>query len=333
MTEPDVLSSNLLVQSSCKDNPTLKQTRQDISRDQTLRQVHSSHTMSLAFRARSELLESKISSSSLNLIRDLGVNSEAAGDIGGDLGEGGVQSVDELGGRGGKVRGLVVLVVLHDREPVGDGGVVSAGRGLARLGGLDGAAGCHDDAETGRAPDSLLRSCDDSIEVPLVEGDLLRAHAAHAVHDHEGVGANAAHQLGHALDVREHAGRCVDVCEGDELVRLLLQGLLHLLERGAIADGSLQVRHVGTVCLKALAEGVAEVAGVEDEGVLAALNQVGGDEIPAQCAASGDDEGLRGGVGGLEELADESQGLAEDLDEAGSDVALTGGVSWLFIVA
>lgn len=68
------------------------------------------------------------------------MDSEAAGDICGDLGEGGVQGVDELGGRGSEVGGLVVLVVLHDGEPVGDGGVVSAGKGLARLGGLDGAA-------------------------------------------------------------------------------------------------------------------------------------------------------------------------------------------------
>lgn len=123
------------------------------------------------------------------------------------------------------------------------------------------------------------------------------------------------------------------MCEGDELVRLLLQGCLDFLERGAITDGRLEVRHVGTVCLETLAEGVAEVAGVEDEGVLATLDQVGRDKIPPECAASGDDEWLRGGAGGLEELADKSQGLAEDLNEARSDVALTRGVSWLFIVA
>lgn len=96
------------------------------------------------------------------------------------------------------------------------------------------------------------------------------------------------------------------MCEGDDLVRLLLESLLHFLERRAIADGCLKVGDVSTICLEALAEGVAEVSGVKNEGVLPALDQVGGDKIPAQCAASGDDEGLRGGVGRLEDLADES---------------------------
>lgn len=206
MAEPDVLSSNLLVQASCKDDTPLKQSRQDISRNQTLRQVNGSHAMSLAFRAGSDLLQTKLGNSSLDLIRDLGVDSEAGGDINGDLGEGGVEGVDELGGWGSEVRGLVVLVVLHDREPVGDRGVVRTGRGLARLGGLDGASRCHDDAETGWAADGLLRSCKDGIEIPLVEGDLLRADTTHAVHDHEGFWADAAHQLCHALNVRKDAG-------------------------------------------------------------------------------------------------------------------------------
>ena len=115
--------------------------------------------------------------------------------------------------------------------------------------------------------------------------------------------------------------------ECDELVGLLLESLLDLLQRGALADGGGEVCDVGSVGLEALAEGIAEVAGVEDEGVLATLDQVGGDKIPSEGSATGDDEGLRGRVGGLEELAGESQGLAEDLDEAGSDMALTAG--WL----
>lgn len=126
---------------------------------------------------------------------------EAAGDIGGDLSEGGVQGVNELGGRGGEVGGLVVLVVHHDGEPLGDGGVVGAGGGLAVLGDLDGAAGGHDNAETGRAADGLLGSGHDGIEIPLVESDLLRADGADTVDDDESLGADAADQLGHALDV------------------------------------------------------------------------------------------------------------------------------------
>jgi hypothetical protein len=65
---------------------------------------------------------------------------------------------------------------------------------------------------------------------------------------------------------------------------------------------------MGDLCaitFETLAEGVAEVTGVEDQSVFAALNQVGGDQVPAEGATAGDNEWLCGGVGGLEELAGE----------------------------
>ena len=173
VAETDVLGGDILVQTSCKDDTALQQTGQDIGRSQTLGEVDSSHAMGLRIRAGSDLLETEVGNGGLDLVGDLSVLSEAAGDICGDLGEGGVQGVDELGGRGGEVGGLVVLVVHHDGEPLGDGGVVGAGGGLAVLRDLDGAAGGHDDAETGRAADGLLGGGHDGIEVPLVEGDLL----------------------------------------------------------------------------------------------------------------------------------------------------------------
>ena len=324
VTETNVLGGNRLVQASCKDDTTLQQTGQDIGRGQTLGQVHGGHAVGLRLRARSDLLQTELGNGSLDLVRDLGMLGEAAGDIGGDLREGSVQGVNKLGGRSGEVGRLVVFVVHHDGQPVGDGGVVGAGWGLAGLGDLDGAAGGHDDAETGRAADGLLGGSDDGIEIPLVEGDLLRAHGADTINDHEGLGADAADQLGHTLDVGEDTSGGVDVGQCDELVGLLLQGLLDLLEGGTLADGGGEVGDVGAVGFEALAEGIAEVASVEDESILTPLDQVGGDKVPSEGSAAGDDEGLSGRGGGLEELAGESQGLAEDLDEAGCDVALTG---------
>jgi hypothetical protein len=72
-----------------------------------------------------------------------------------------------------------------------------------------------------------------------------------------------------------------------------------------------------------LSERIAEVTSIQDEGMLVTLNQVGSDQIPTEGTGTGDEERLGGGVGGLEDLAKEGQGLAEDLDEAGSNVALT----------
>jgi hypothetical protein len=151
-----------------------------------------------------------------------------------------------------------------------------------------------------------LAGCYYGVEVPLVEGDLLGADTAHAIDDDEGLWADAADELGDALDVAEDAGRGINVCKGDQLVWLLLEGLLDLLQGWAVTDGSLEVGDLCAVALETLAEGVAEVAGVEDQGVLAALDQVGGDQVPAQGATTSDDEGLCGGVGGLEELAGKS---------------------------
>ena len=111
--------------------------------------------------------------------------------------------------------------------------------------------------------------------------------------------------------------------DGDQLVGLLLQGLLHLLQRVAVANGCAQLCHLGAVCLQALAEGITKVTSVKNQSILASLDQVGGDKVPTEGTTTGDKEGLCGGVGGLEQLAGHGQGLTEDLDEAGSDMALT----------
>jgi hypothetical protein len=62
---------------------------------------------------------------------------------------------------------------------------------------------------------------------------------------------------------------------------------------------------------------------VQDERILALLDQVRSHNIPAECATAGDDEWLCRGVGGLEEFPNKGQGLSKDLDEGGADMAFT----------
>lgn len=325
MSEADVLGGNLLVQTRCKDDAALQQTRQDIRRSQTLRQPDGRHGVGLVLGLGSDLLQTEISDSSLDAVGGLGVDGVALRHgTGSDLGKSGVQSMDELGGRGGEVRGLEVLVVLHDREPVGDGGVVGGRGGLAGLEGVDGAAGQHQDAEAGRAADGLLAGREDDINVPFVEGNLFTADTADTVDDDQGLGADATDDLGHALDVAEDTGRGVDVGDGNDLVGLLLEGLLDFLERGAFTDGGLELGGIGAVGFQAGSEGVGKVTGVQDQRILTLLNQVGGHDIPSESTATGDNEGLSSRVGGLEEFPDHGQGLSEGLDETGGDMALTG---------
>lgn len=68
VTEADVLGGNLLVQTSCKDDTTLKQTGQDIGGSQTLGKVDGSHAMCLRIRAGSDLLETEVGNGSLDLV-------------------------------------------------------------------------------------------------------------------------------------------------------------------------------------------------------------------------------------------------------------------------
>lgn len=65
---------------------------------------------------------------------------------------------------------------------------------------------------------------------------------------------------------------------------------------------------------------------MKNESVLAGLDQVGGNEIPSKGSGTGDNEGLVSGCGGDEELAEHAEGLAEDVDEGGSNMGLAGRV-------
>lgn len=112
-----------------------------------------------------------------------------------------MQSVNELSGWCSEVARLVVLIVLHNRQPLLDRSVISSSGGLPRLSNLDSATGDHNDAQTGWASNSLLRSSNNGIEIPLVESNFFRTDGADAVDDDEGVGADAAGYFGDALDV------------------------------------------------------------------------------------------------------------------------------------
>lgn len=333
VAKPDVLGSNFLVQTSGEDGATLEDTGEDVGRRETLGQVDGGHTVSLVLRLVGELTQAQLGNGGLDAVRNLGVGGKALRKWpGGDLGEGGVESVDELGSGRRKVRGLEVLVVLHDGDPVGHGGVVGRGRGLAGLEAANGTGGGHDDAETRWAADGLLTGSENDVNVPGVKGNLLRANTADTVHNDQGVGADTTDNLGHALDVAEDTGGGVDVGDGDDLVGLLLQGLLDLLKRRTVTDGSLELGGLGAIGLQTRSKRVRKVTGVQHQSFLIPLNQVRSHHVPSESTAACDDEGLRGGVAGLEKLADEGQGLSEGLDEAGASVALPGNCQWLSLL-
>lgn len=111
--------------------------------------------------------------------------------------------------------------------------------------------------------------------------------------------------------------------DGEELVLLLGEGLLDLVELGAATDLAGELGDVGAVGGEAVGEAIAKVASAQDEDIVAGLGQVGGNEIPTESTRAGDDEGLSRGVGGLEELSGQGEGLSKDGDERGSDMAFT----------
>lgn len=167
------------------------------------------------------------------------------------------------------------------REPVLERSEVGRRWGLAGLEGLDGAAGVHGDGQAGGATKTLLRAGQDDVELPVVEEDFLGADTADAIDDEEGLRGDALNELRQALEVAEDTSRGIHVRDGDELVFLLLERLLDLWELWTAADGRLELCHVRAVGLEAVGKGVGEVPGVQDEGVVAGLGEVGGYEVPA----------------------------------------------------
>ena len=314
------------MQTAREDDATLAQRGEDVRRRHALGELDRRHGVRLVLGLGGQLRESELGNGGLDPVGRGGVGCEALGEgTGCDLREGGVQRAHELRGWGCEVRGLARLVVLHDGDPVGHRGVVAGWRSLAGAETVHGTTGEHENAETGRAADGLLRGRQDDVNVPGVKRDFLATNGAHAVDDDEGVRADAADNFSHGLDVAENTGRRVDVCDSDDLVVLLLQSLLDVCGGRPLADGSLQLCGSHTVSLKAGGEGVAKVAGVQDESIVTAFDEIGGDEVPSERAGAGEDEGLGGRVCGLEELAEEFEGFTKRVHEGRADMALAGG--------
>ena len=106
----------------------------------------------------------------------------------------------------------------------------------------------------------------------------------------------------------------------DEFVLFLFERFLDLVELRTVADRCFELRRFDAVRFEAIRKAVGEVAGVQDEDFVSGLREVGGDLVPAQCSRARNDEGLGGGVGGLEELAQHGQGFAEAVHEGLADV-------------
>jgi hypothetical protein len=166
--------------------------------------------------------------------------------------------------------------------PVLHGGEVGRHGGLAVLEGGHGPLAEHGDGQTSGAADGLLACGDNAVELPLVKSDLLASDTAHAVDDEQGIRRDPVHKLGELLELAENTGRGVDVSHGDDLVLLLRQGLLDLGELRPATDGAGQLRDVGAVRLEAVGEASTEVASGKHQDVLIGLDEVCGDEVPAE---------------------------------------------------
>lgn len=62
---------------------------------------------------------------------------------------------------------------------------------------------------------------------------------------------------------------------------------------------------------------------MQNKRFIARLDKVGGDLVPSQRSRAGYDKGLRGGIGGLEELSQVDEDFAEGIDEGLADMRFT----------
>ncbi len=214
-------------------------------------------------------------------------------------------------------------IALLTRSPVLHVGKVGCGGNLAVVGDIDGAAAEERDGQASGGTDGLLAGSDDTVQTPVVESEFLAGDTADTVGNDECVWRDLLDGLNEGLEVEQNTGRSVDMGGSDELELLLGEGLLNLGGRGDAADRTVELGHLGAVLGQAVGEAVAKVAGAEHEDILASLDQVGGDEIPAEGARAVDDVWLSIGVGRADDLAEKREGLAKDFDEASTDVALT----------
>lgn len=115
MAESDVLAANLLVKTTGEDDALVQELGQNIGDADAIGEEDGGHGVSLVLGLGGNDLEAEVSDGLLDLVGNLDVALEHLGHgARQDLADGGVQGVDELWRRGGEVRGLLGLVVLHD---------------------------------------------------------------------------------------------------------------------------------------------------------------------------------------------------------------------------
>ena len=123
---------------------------------------------------------------------------------------------------------------------------------------------CHHNAQTCRTADGFLGGCDYNVDIPVIEPNLFAAYAADAINDDKSVRADSSDKFRESFDLGEHARAGIRVCDGDHLVLLLLQCLLHLIQLRSIANGSFELCRFHAVCFKAVREAISEVASMQD---------------------------------------------------------------------
>jgi hypothetical protein len=107
-----------------------------------------------------------------------------------------------------------------------------------------------------------LRGGNDTVNSPVVELDILATNTADTIDNDQRVGADLVDELAEGLDLTENTGRRIDVSNSNELVFLLLEGLLDLIQLRAVSNGSLELGSLDTVCLETIGKAVGKVASV-----------------------------------------------------------------------
>src|SRR5690625_5049398 len=110
---------------------------------------------------------------------------------------------------------------------------------------------------------------------------------------------------------------------GEDFVLLLFKRLFDIGKGCLLANWWCHRGHVHSVCLEACLERVSEVASLENQGILASLDQVRRHNVPSKGTTAANNEGLCGRGCGQEELAEERQCFPEGINEGRRDMALT----------
>lgn len=96
--------------------------------------------------------------------------------------------------------------------------------------GLDGSATVHRDGQSSGDANGLLAGGDNTIQLPFIELNILTANTAYPIHDDQGLRGDSVDQFGKGLELTQDTSGGVDVSDSQQLVFLLLQGLLDLRE-------------------------------------------------------------------------------------------------------